>query len=198
MGYGRSKQIAEELVNAAGRAGDLETVVIRPPWFYGPNQPDRQSLFFTLIRTGRVPLVGDGQNRRSMAYVDNICQGLLLCERVAAAAGRTYWIADRRPYTMNEIIATIEDTMERDLGIRVAHRRTRLPGFASAVARGLDAALQSMGVYHQRLHVLSEMNQTIACSVARAERELGYAPAVELREGMRRSMVWMRERGIAW
>ena len=30
-----------------------------------------------------------------MAYVDNICQGLLLCEKVEAANGQIYWIADR-------------------------------------------------------------------------------------------------------
>ena len=33
------------------------------------------------------PIVGGGKNRRSMAYVDNICQGLLLCEKVDRAAG---------------------------------------------------------------------------------------------------------------
>jgi nucleoside-diphosphate-sugar epimerase len=94
MHYGRSKMLAEQAVKAAG---DLETVIIRPPWFYGPNQPARQTTFFTMIRTGKVPLVGSGENRRSMAYVDNICQGLLLCESVPAARGQTYWIADRRP-----------------------------------------------------------------------------------------------------
>lgn len=196
MHYGRSKMLAEEAVKAAG--ADLETVIIRPPWFYGPNQPARQTTFFTMIKTGKVPLVGDGENRRSMAYVDNICQGLLLCESVAAARGQTYWIADRRPYTMNEIISTIEDVMEKDFGIQPARKRMRLPSLASEVAWLMDKSLQGMGLYQQKLHVLSEMNKTIACSVAKAERELGYRPEIELREGMRRSMQWMKERGISF
>ena len=37
-----------------------------------------------------------------------------------------------------------------------------------------DAALQRAGLYHQKIHVLSEMSQSIACSVAKARRELGY------------------------
>jgi|tagenome__1003787_1003787.scaffolds.fasta_scaffold20949465_3 nucleoside-diphosphate-sugar epimerase len=196
MKYGRSKMLAELAVREAG--GDLETVIIRPPWFYGPNQPARQSLFFTMIRTGKVPLVGDGENRRSMAYVDNICQGLRLAEQVPAAKGQIYWIADRRPYSMNEIITTIEEVMDRDFGVIPARKRVRLPGLASEAALAVDRVMQAAGLYHPKIHVLSEMNRTIACSVARAERELGYDPKIELREGMRRSMTWMRERGLTW
>jgi nucleoside-diphosphate-sugar epimerase len=39
------------------------------------------------------------------------------------------------------------------------------------------------------------MNKTIACSVARAESELGYRPTVALEEGMRRSLRWCVENG---
>ena len=133
-----------------------------------------------------------------MAYVDNICQGLLLAESVPGAAGQIYWIADRRPYSMNEIIATIEDVMERDFGVTPARQRMRLPGLASDVAWVMDRAMQAVGLYAQKIHVLSEMNRTIACTVDKAERELGYHPRVDLAEGMRRSMAWMRQRGRSW
>jgi nucleoside-diphosphate-sugar epimerase len=195
MGYGRSKMLAEELVNAAGKRGKLQTVIIRPPWFYGPGQPPRQSLFFEMIRDGKGPIVGGGENRRSMAYIDNICQGLHLCERVDGAKGGTYWIADRRPYTMNEIMDTVERVMEKDFGVTVAHGRMRLPGFMSKIAWLVDKAMQAVGLYHQKIHVLSEMNKTIACSVKKAEQELGYDPKVDLEEGMRRSIRWMLDNG---
>lgn len=191
MGYGRSKMLSEELV----RASKLETVIVRPPWFYGPNQPPRQSLFFRMIKAGRVPIVGSGENRRSMGYVDNVAQGLMLAELTEKAAGQAYWIADRRPYTMNEIVDTIERVMERDFGMTVAHRRVRVPGLLSELAWAADATLQAAGLYHQKIHVLSEMNKTIACSVEKAVRELGYAPAVELEEGMRRSIKWALDAG---
>jgi nucleoside-diphosphate-sugar epimerase len=194
MGYGKSKMLAEQAVRAAND-GAFETVVIRPPWFYGPGQPPRQGLFFTMIKEGKAPLVGPGDNRRSMAYVDNICQGLGLCERVDQARGGVYWIADRRPYPMSEILDTIEGLLENEFRIPVAHKRMRLPGFASDVAWLVDACLQSVGLYQQKIHVLSEMNKTIACDVSRAERELGYDPKIELAEGMRRSIRWMLDNG---
>jgi nucleoside-diphosphate-sugar epimerase len=39
------------------------------------------------------------------------------------------------------------------------------------------------------------MNLTIACTIARAKRELGYQPLVDLREGMRRSVAWLLDHG---
>jgi nucleoside-diphosphate-sugar epimerase len=195
MGYGLSKKLGEEMVREAGDRGKIEAVVIRPPWFYGPGQPARQSLFFKMIRDGKGPIVGDGNNRRSMAYVDNICQGALLCERVDAAKGQVYWIADRRAYSMNEILDTVEGVMEKDFGVKCAHKRMRLPGLASKVAWLVDWMLQSVGIYQQKIHVLSEMNKTIACSIAKAERELGYDPKVDLEVGMRRSIQWMKDQG---
>jgi len=192
LGYGRSKMLAEQAVRAEQ---GFAWVIIRPPWFYGPGQPPRQSLFFSMIRDGKVPIVGSGDNRRSMAYVDNICQGLVLCDRLAPAAGNIYWIADRTPYAMTEIVDTIEQVLEQEFQIACAHKRRRLPGLASRVAYAVDATSQRLGVYAQKIHVLSEMNKTIACTIAKAERELGYDPKIALREGMKRSLAWVLERG---
>lgn len=193
MNYGRSKMEMELAVRE--RSNRIETVLIRAPWFYGPNQPPRQTLFFQMIRDGKAPIVGGGDNLRSMAYVDNLCQGLILAAIRERAVGQVFWIADRRHYSMNEIIDTIERLLEREFGHVCKHKRMRLPGFASEVAWFADKTLQALGIYHQKIHVLSEMNKTIACSVARAESELGYQPKVDLEEGMRRSLRWCQQNG---
>jgi nucleoside-diphosphate-sugar epimerase len=196
MNYGRSKMLMELAVAERQRRGQLQTVLVRPPWFYGPNQPLRQTLFFRLIRAGKAPIVGSGRNLRSMCYLDNLCQGLLLAAISPRANGQTYWLADRRPYSMNEIIATVERLLESEFGRPCAHKRLRLPGLAAPIAQALDAGIQALGFYHQKVHVLSEMNRTIACSIAKAETELGYRPAIELEEGMRRSLAWCLAQGV--
>ena len=194
MNYGKSKMRMELAVKERG--GRIETVIVRPPWFYGPNQPPRQTLFFQMIRDGKAPIVGSGENMRSMGYIDNLCQGLLLAAMVENAAGKVYWIADQRPYSMNEIIDTVERLLETEFGQKCAHKRMRLPGMFSELAFVADATLQAAGIYQQKIHVLSEMNKNIACSVARAEKELGYRPVVALEEGMRRSLKWCVAQGI--
>jgi nucleoside-diphosphate-sugar epimerase len=196
LNYGRSKMQMELLVHERCRRGEIETVIVRPPWFYGPNQPPRQSVFFRMIRDGKAPIVGSGQNLRSMAYIDNLCQGLLLAASVERARGQTYWIADRRPYSMNEIVDTVERLLETEFGQTCAHKRMRLPVLASSMAFAADTALQRLGFYQQKIHVLSEMNKTIACSVNKAERELGYQPLIDLEEGMRRSLAWCKAKGV--
>ncbi|HEV3026303.1 MAG TPA: NAD(P)-dependent oxidoreductase, partial [Planctomycetota bacterium] len=193
LNYGRSKMEMEQRVR---ELKGIQTVIVRPTWFYGPWQPPRQTLFFRMIRDGKAPIVGSGESRRSMSYVDNTSQGLILAATVEQAAGKTYWLADERPYTMNEIVDTVERLLETEFGQKCAHKRMRLPGIASSVAYAIDAAAQACGIYLQKIHVLSEMNKTIACSVARARTELGYAPTVALEEGMRRSLKWVVAHGL--
>ncbi|MGH8509364.1 MAG: NAD-dependent epimerase/dehydratase family protein [Gammaproteobacteria bacterium] len=194
MNYGRSKMLMELVVKERAAESGMEAVILRAPWFYGPHQPPRQTLFFRMIREGKAPIVGRGRNLRSMAYTDNIAQGMLLAAINEAAAGETFWIADERPYSMNEIIDTIERLLEDEFDQMCAHQRMKLPGVASEIALLVDATLQRLGLYHQKIHVLSEMNKTIACSITKAKRLLGYDPKVSLEEGMRRSLKWTMEK----
>jgi len=194
LGYGRSKMDGELRVFEAVERG-LNAVVVRPPWFYGPHQPARQTTFFTLVRTGRFPVLGDGGQRRSMSYIDNLVQGIVLAELTATDPGCSWWIADARAYSVAEIVDTVGAAL-RDEGFEVRPNRFRLPEFAGTVAERIDRVLQARGRYNSQLHVLGEMNKTIAVDVAAARRDLGYDPKVELHEGMRRSIRWCIEQGI--
>jgi nucleoside-diphosphate-sugar epimerase len=71
----------------------------------------------------------------------------------------------------------------------------RLPRLAARAAERVDALVQKRGRYLQPLHVLGELNHTIACDISRARDELGYEPAVALEEGMRNSIRWCLEHG---
>jgi nucleoside-diphosphate-sugar epimerase len=196
MGYGRSKRAMEEwLRDHMGAPGMPEITIVRAPWFYGPDQPARQTRFFTMVKQGAFPLMGCGENRRSMGYVDSLAYGILLAAAAPQAAGRMYWLADERPYPMHEIIDTVRAVLRDDFGMNVKPKTVRMPGFIADLARVADWGLQSIGRYNQKIHVLSEMNLTIACTIERARRELGYIPLTDLREGMRRSIDWVLDSG---
>jgi nucleoside-diphosphate-sugar epimerase len=195
LGYGRSKMEAERLVAASAARGEVDTVIVRAPWFYGPHQPLRQTAFFKSVRRGLFPQCGDGRNRRSMVFTENLADGLVLAARSDAARGRAYWIADARPYPMAEILATVKEALVAE-GVDVGRRQLRVPGLVSEVAGWADRAAQRTGRYVQAVHVLSEMNKTIACSIGRARDELGYEPKVELLGGMRASVRWCLDAGI--
>lgn len=191
MAYGKSKYLAEKMVLEAASNGLIEAVIIRTCWFYGPNQPERQTRFFRMIKNGNPIIFGSGNNLRSMSYIDNSIQGLFLAEKSEIANGRVYWIADRRPYSTIEIYRTIAELLEiKDFKPRF------VPGVISEVCKVADGILQKFGFYVPEIHVAGEMNKDIACSIEKAEKELGYNPEVDLKEGMRRSIKWCRENGI--
>jgi nucleoside-diphosphate-sugar epimerase len=190
LNYGLSKLQAEWVVNDAFRAGRIETAIARPCWFYGPHQPARQTKFLRMIKGGRPIVLGLGGNLRSLTYVDNAIQGLLLLESVEKAAGQTYWIADQRPYSFIEILETVAKILEVDI------RPRYLPSVGSDVARFVDSLLQMAGLYQQEIHVAGELAASIAVSIGAARRDLGYQPEIELEEGMRRSIAWCRANGV--
>jgi len=191
MGYGKSKMQMEKLLLAHMASGQgPEVVVLRAPWFYGPGQPPRQTLFFKMIKEGKFPIIGNGMNRRSMAYVDSLALGILLAIEKKEAANQVFWLADQTPYTMIEIISTVKEVLRDDFGLEVSNRQLYLPSITSDIARVVDGTLQSFGLYHQKFHVLSEMNMNIACDIHKAQSVIGYQPLVALREGMRRSIEW--------
>jgi nucleoside-diphosphate-sugar epimerase len=195
MAYGRSKLEAEQLVQRSYDRGDLATVVLRPPWFYGPFQPERQTKFLSAVRRGRFPLVGPGTQRRSMVYTGNLVQGVLLAEVVDAAPGHAYWIADAEPYALQDVLTTVQRALAAE-GLPVSGRRPiPVPRVAGVVAEKLDGIAQAAGRYVQVLHVLGELKDTIACDISRARKELGYDPETSLYDGMRASVRWCLERG---
>jgi nucleoside-diphosphate-sugar epimerase len=143
-----------------------------------------------MIKGGHPPVVGKGDNLRSMSYVDNTVQGLILARDVAKAAGQTYWITDRRPYSFIEIL----ETVGKLLGVSIRPRY--LPKITGDFARLADSLVQMTGLYNQEVHVLGELGESIAVSIEKAKRELGYQPEIELEEGMRRSIEWCRSMGV--
>ena len=198
VGYGRSKMLMEKALRAEIAGGSpMEIVIVRAPWFYGPNQPPRQTHFFKMVKNGTFPIVGAGRNRRSMGYIDNLTQGILLAAFHQQAAGEIFWLADETPYTMNEIVETVGKILCEDFGMTVKPNKLRLPGIVGEVATMVDATLQYAGIYQQKIHVLSEMNKTIACDVTKARKMLGYTPKIALREGMRLSIEWCLMNGRA-
>src|SRR5690606_16328453 len=131
----------------------------------------RQTTFFRMVRTGRFPVFGRGDQMRSMVYVDNLVQGVVRAELVPTPPGRAWWVADARPYAVAEVVETVGRALA-DEGFEVAPNRVRLPDVVARTAELVDSLLQRTGRYQQQVHVLGEMNKTIACDISATRTDL--------------------------
>jgi len=187
--YGLSKLRAELALLELHDPGRFEVVNLRPSMFYGPPVPARHVDVYRRVRSGRMPLVGGGDYRRSVTHVDNLVQAVRLAIVRPEAAGRTYYIVDDEISTTRAIV----EAMAEALGVPA--RFVPLPAFAGSLAYGADKVLEAAGFYSGPVHLLGESNWHVAISSAKAKRELGYAPARSLREGMREAVAWCRANG---
>ena len=187
--YERSKALGEAV--AAGFARDgLPLVVARPEFIYGPGDVHVLGLF-RAIQRGLFFYIGDGTNTCHPTYVDDMVDGLLACLRRGAPGG-VYHIAGPRPLPFRELAETIAAA----LGVPPPRRRVPVP-LAWLGAAGLEAAGKLLGrdVPLSRTGV-AFFSENRRSTYAKAERELGFAPRVELRKGVERTVGWYRQEGV--
>lgn len=182
MNYGKSKMQMEEMLADYINQG-IDITILRPPWFYGKGMPARQLEFYKMIIAGRFPFIGSGNNIRSIVNIDNIIDCIYLAAINPISKGETYWVSDDGNMTMNEIVNTISEMFSTELLFDVKKNRIHLPDFVGVIAEKVDQFLQYLGLYNQKIHVLSEMNKNIACTNKKAKIQLGYQPKVSLYKG---------------
>ena len=96
---------------------------------------------------------------------------------------------------MKKIVEKVKTLLSHEFGFKVIERQIFLPSIISDIARYNDYFFQKFGIYFQKVHVLSEMNQTIACDISKAKNLLQYNPKISLEEGMRQSIKWCIKNG---
>lgn len=189
--YQQSKLEAEHFATDFAERTSLEVVIARPIGIYGPGDLRFLKMFRGIAR-GRFPMLGPGTVFYHLTYIDDLVAGFRLCGEVPQAAGRTYLLAGPEYTTLNELVALIA----QELG--VSPPRVRLPVWPVWLAGAVcEAVCVPLGVeppiFRRRVDFYRKSR---AFTSARAARELGYAPVVDLRTGIRRTAEWYRSRGL--
>jgi dihydroflavonol-4-reductase len=188
--YQETKLEGETLARTYGQAHGLDVVVARPIGIHGPGDTRFLKMFRGLAR-GRFPMLGSGKVFYHLTYIDDLVEGFRLCGEVPAAAGRTYILAGARYTTLNELVALVAS----ELG--VTPPRLHLPVWPVWLA-GLACETVCVPLriepplYRRRVDFYTKSR---AFDITRARTELGYAPQVDLREGIRRTIAWYRAQG---
>jgi len=188
--YQITKLEGERLAAASAASRGIELVIVRPSGIYGPGDRRLLKLFRGVARR-RFVVLGDGQIFYHLTHIDDLVEGFRLAGIVPAAAGRTYILAGGEVTTLNELVAIIA----AEAGVRP--RDLHLPVWpfwgAGAICEAICAPLGlEPPLYRRRVDFFTKSR---AFDISRARTELGFAPRVDLRSGVRRTLSWYREQG---
>ncbi len=104
--YQRTKLLGEQRVWAFSQERGLPCTVVRPAGIYGPGDTRFLKLFRS-IQQGYFIMLGSGQTRYHLAYIDDLVDGFLRCGRDRAALGQAFIIGHEHSVTLNELVGTI-------------------------------------------------------------------------------------------
>lgn len=189
--YQETKLEAEQLARAFGASTGLDVVVVRPIGIYGPGDVRFLRMFRGLAR-GRFPLIGSGQVFYHLTYIDDVVEGFRLCGTEPRASGGTYLLAGPRYTTLEALLGLVAKEL------RVEPPRIHMPAWPFWTA-GLLCEIACIPLriepplFRRRVDFYTKSR---AFDTTRARTELGFAPRVDLEEGIRRTAEWYRSEGL--
>lgn len=166
--------------------------IVRPAAIYGPGDPERFSMLFRRVATGRFLMVGDGRTHYHPLYVSNLIDAMVAAIETDAAQGKAYLIADTQSLEIGQLVQEIASVLQRS--VRFVHL-PYWPIFLAAVACEVvySPLPWEPPLFRRRLDWFVQ-NRSFDITAARTD--LGYDPQIGLREGLARTAKWYREHGI--
>ncbi|MGE4313453.1 MAG: NAD-dependent epimerase/dehydratase family protein [Pseudobdellovibrionaceae bacterium] len=130
--YGRTKSEAED-VYRAWEAHDPATkglVIIRPTVVFGPGNRGNVYNLLRQIASGAFVMIGDGQNRKSMAYVGNVAAFIAYSLKYETGV-EVFNYVDKPDFTMNQLVSNVRRIMGKGdgVGLRLPYWFGILAGF---------------------------------------------------------------------
>ena len=166
--YGRSKLEAETALLAISAETGMEVVIIRPPLVYGPGV---KANFASLMKWAARPFpwpFGAVRNRRSLVYVGNLVDFMLLCAKHSSVGNRVFLISDGDDLSIGQLIAK--------LSLAAGRKAWMLP-VPPALLEGLAALLGRRAAAQRLLGSLQvDIGETRAVT--------GWSPPYSVEEGL--------------
>lgn len=186
--YGASKLKAEVYLQGSG----VPYIIFRPTGIYGPRDHDYY-LMFKSISQGFDFGAGYRKQMLSFIYVEDLARAIYdALEK--APTGEIYNIAEGRDYTQGEF---------RKISAEVIGKRVVLPVKVPLWGvKAVSAIAEKWGVIRlkpstlnsDKYRIMKQRNWSV--DISKAQREFGFAPQVDLREGVERAVRWYREEGM--
>lgn len=186
--YGKSKLEAEQLLLKAHEENGLPVSIVRPAMVYGRDFFEGYLYVMSGLESGKMPILGSGQNHIHFVHVSDLIQGLRLAADKKKAVGEVYIIADREAKTQEWLL----NTTAAALGVEPPKRHMPV------------ALVKTLTFFHEKKAGLMKVKPKIvrehidqlamdrAFSIDKARKELGYEPKIDIGSGIREMVLWYK------
>ena len=189
--YAQTKYEAECLSLDYGRRYHLPVTAVRLAWVYGPG--DRRTFkIFEMIAKKHFAIIGDGQTRISPIHVTDAAQALMLCaKQIDQTRGEAFIAAGNAPVPLAELAALI--AKECGVSLPPFHIPAWLAKLAARMCEGICVPIGvEPFIHHSRLNFFLRHQ---AFDISKIQQTIGYAPRVDLPDGIREAVAWYRKEG---
>ncbi|MDR6566562.1 NAD-dependent epimerase/dehydratase family protein [Chitinophaga ginsengisegetis] len=179
--YGKSKWGAEEVLRKWYNKdpANRTLVIIRPTVVFGPGNKGNVYNLLKQIASGKFLMIGKGENRKSMAYVENIVGFIKYCIDSGFSGYKVFNYADKPDLSMNELVKVAEQSLDKKLpAIRIPYWL----GYISGI--GFDILAKISG---KKLPISSVRVKKFCATTQFANEaviESGYKPIFTLEQGL--------------
>lgn len=182
--YGRTKYEAEQVFKDwQAEASDERTLVIlRPTVVFGEQNRGNVYNLLRQVASGKFVMVGNGENRKSMAYVENIA-AFIEYSITFKPGVHIYNFIDKPDFTMNQLVGSVKRMLGQSENIGL-----RLPFTVGyAIGKGFDLVAAIIG---KRLAISSiRVKKFCANSVYNtAIDKTGFVPPVPLVQALEKTI----------
>lgn len=193
--YAHTKAIAEQEALAAN-CDALKVVALRPHLIFGPGDPHLLPRVIESVKAGRLKIVGGGQNRVDVSYVEDVAAAHLNALDAldsGACDGQAYFISQGEPVELwpwlNQVLA----------GLGHAPLAKRIPlGLAYLVGGMAEIIWKLFGKSGEppiTRFVAVELAKDHYFDIEAARRDLGYVPANDMETALRQTVDDLKMRG---
>jgi nucleoside-diphosphate-sugar epimerase len=190
--YPITKAAGDLLVQGMIAEERLPGVIVRPDQIFGPGDHLHFGQMAERLRAGKGIVVGSGDNALPFVYVTDAVQGLLLALDDDRALGQAYNITNDRPLTQRQLLHAIADEIDaRRPRLHIPYRALYAAGYVGERVATLTPSSRRPPITRLGVAFFGTDNRY---AIGKARRELGYAPQVALREGVRLAAAWYRQR----
>ena len=182
--YGRTKYLAEQVYKAWQLEDPINRslVIVRPTVIFGEGNRGNVYNLLRQIASHRFMMFGDGKNKKSMAYVENVVAFIEYSLSLEQGL-HIYNYIDKPDFDMNTLILDVKKIL-----FGKAHIGLRLPNFVG-IALGYVADLVAM-IIRKPLPISSiRVKKFLGTSqFASSVKETEFVPPFSLKEGLARTL----------